>query len=355
MNNQLIPDEQFQTAIPTENGLTTVQSLNTESPSNNDLIDTYGLNEITFVGTEVDYQNLNNDNELITPTTIIEDVVVENISEFENLDPNSELITPEVIVEEEILETVITSENLDPNTELIVPNEQVEKVSTPLFYQGTCFDNLNSQALIDSIEKLYRYLCEVLIRFDSSPNNYQKEDYEFLIKTITNSLIYLYNRDQQLGDLEKVVRFVGIAELDTDPIQEALIDDYFYPGIYLADKVGEYEGFQLTLTQEELNGSVILFLPVIQNNEFINYRKQLYSLNLDYLTPIQEHLIGVIDGVNTVFTTTYSYKPGSLTFFLNGLKESHFQETAENEITLSYAPQTTGFTDILEVIYTKLN
>ena len=49
MGNQLIPINEFQTAEPSSEGLLTVRSTNTESPSNNDLLDTYGLNPIEMI------------------------------------------------------------------------------------------------------------------------------------------------------------------------------------------------------------------------------------------------------------------------------------------------------------------
>lgn len=147
MDNELIPINEFQTAVPSSDGLLTVSSLNTESPSNNDLLDTYDINTPIVVSTEVVYENLPSDSGLITPGETIVDVPV------------------------------------------------------LLYIQGTCFNNMSSAALIETKEELFIYLCEVLIRFDANPLHYQKEDYEVLLKTLVGSLIYLYDQDLKNYDL----------------------------------------------------------------------------------------------------------------------------------------------------------
>lgn len=173
MSNQLIPSNEFQVEISANSGISTERSLNTESISNGNLLETYDINTV-----------------LESPTPLI------------------------LLDSPQILES--------DNTLLDIPTT-VEEVIVPQFIQGTCFDNLNSEALIDNIDKLYAYLCEVLIRFDASPQYYQKEDYELLIKTITNSLIYLYNQNilitSEIQDL--------LTEI-SNKIDEAPIDDSLY-------------------------------------------------------------------------------------------------------------------------------
>jgi hypothetical protein len=114
MTNILIPNNEFQTSVPSNSTLLTVRSTSNASPSNNDLLDIYGL----------------------TTTTII----------------------PEV-----------------------------------LYTQGTCFNSMANEILITTKEELFIYLCDVLIRFDASPEYYQKEDFEVLIKLLVKSLIHLYD------------------------------------------------------------------------------------------------------------------------------------------------------------------
>ena len=66
--NQLIPKEEFQTAVPSNIGLLTLRSKNTESLSNNKLLDTFGLNLLDINLTTLEYENLSSESELITST-----------------------------------------------------------------------------------------------------------------------------------------------------------------------------------------------------------------------------------------------------------------------------------------------
>lgn len=141
MGKELIPANEFQTAVPSSDGLLTVQSTNTESPSNNDLLSVYDLEVLRVPLTTFDYQAL---------------------------PPDSPLIT---------VETPVT------------------EIPTLLYTQGTCFNNMESASLIETLEELYIYLCDVLIRFDADPKHYQKEDYEALSRMLVGSLIYLYGKD----------------------------------------------------------------------------------------------------------------------------------------------------------------
>jgi len=72
-------------------------------------------------------------------------------------------------------------------------------------------------------------------------------------------------------------------------------------------------------------------------------------------TVIREQLHGVVNNVNQVFITTYSYQTGSLAIFCNGmlLAKSNYSESADKEITLTFAPSTIGMYDDLYIIYNK--
>jgi len=73
-------------------------------------------------------------------------------------------------------------------------------------------------------------------------------------------------------------------------------------------------------------------------------------------TQIEEELIGAINGINKVFTTTYNMMPGSAKVFINGIKQTSgtdFVESAINAVTFSDAPNTVGFEDKLIINYTK--
>lgn len=69
-----------------------------------------------------------------------------------------------------------------------------------------------------------------------------------------------------------------------------------------------------------------------------------------------ESLIGSIDGINKIFTTTFNYELNSTIVFINGLKQklniSYF-ENGTNEIEFDEAPSDLGFEDDLFIIYKK--
>lgn len=60
-------------------------------------------------------------------------------------------------------------------------------------------------------------------------------------------------------------------------------------------------------------------------------------------TPVRnETLSGTVDGVNTVFTTSFNFISGSTAIYHNGMRQQlgdDYTETGPNEITFSYAPK----------------
>lgn len=114
MSSQLIPENEFQTVVPSNDGTLTVRTLNTSSPSNNNLLAAYSISPIK-----------------------------------------------------------------------IIPVQS--------YSQGQCLSNINDDALIATKDDLFIYLCDVLIRFDTNPNYYQKEDYTALLRMLVGSLLHLYN------------------------------------------------------------------------------------------------------------------------------------------------------------------
>lgn len=48
---------------------------------------------------------------------------------------------------------------------------------------------------------------------------------------------------------------------------------------------------------------------------------------------------GVQDGVNTTFSTTYSFIPGSTAVYLNGLRERFYHESGSSAIVFDDPPQ----------------
>lgn len=112
--NTLIPENEFQTAIPSNDGTLTFRTLNTLSPSNNNLLVSYN----------------------------------------------------------------------------IIP---VQTIPINSYNRGTCLANMSQDAIINTKEDLFMYLCDVLIRFDTNPNYYQKEDYEALLRMLVGSLLHFYD------------------------------------------------------------------------------------------------------------------------------------------------------------------
>ena len=71
---------------------------------------------------------------------------------------------------------------------------------------------------------------------------------------------------------------------------------------------------------------------------------------------ITEQALGVVDGVNVVFSATKDYQTGSLIVFVNGLKQVYKSENVDNrQFSLPEAPKIIGFTDVVEIIYTLKN
>ena len=75
--------------------------------------------------------------------------------------------------------------------------------------------DLGDTSVITDYNTLLVYINELLIRFDASPKYYQKEDYKHLIKTIVDSLRYLYVENQTLNH--------AIANLDFDITPEGIL------------------------------------------------------------------------------------------------------------------------------------
>ena len=80
----------------------------------------------------------------------------------------------------------------------------------------------------------------------------------------------------------------------------------------------------------------------------VGFVKSLWPETSEYIT---EMLLGNIDGVNTVFTTSKPYAAGKISVLLNGLKEYYFSEINETTVQMDTPPGDSGFTDILECIY----
>lgn len=86
----------------------------------------------------------------------------------------------------------------------------------------------------------------------------------------------------------------------------------------------------------------------------VSFQVNTGSVNINILQT--ETLIGAIDNVNKVFTTTDNFKANSSQVFINGLRQklgTHYVESGANEITFSDAPSNVGYQDELIINYIK--
>lgn len=80
---------------------------------------------------------------------------------------------------------------------------------------------------------------------------------------------------------------------------------------------------------------------VVESREVVN-------LTINYAIEIvEEHL--VISG--TDYVTTKNFKLGTTQLFYNGLRETHYTEISNNQISLSFVPSIDGMTDELIIRY----
>ena len=95
---------------------------------------------------------------------------------------------------------------------------------------------------ITSLEDLLKWLTSLLIRFDTSPNDYQKSDYKVLISILVKSLIYLYKQSALKVDsedynskLSQIFDQLKQHDIDIDKIQKILSEQV----IDIGDKIDE--------------------------------------------------------------------------------------------------------------------
>ena len=91
--------------------------------------------------------------------------------------------------------------------------DKLQAVFDPLNVEECKSDLFESREIkpIETIEDLKKFLSELLIRFDTSPSNYQKSDYMFLITLLYKSLIHLY--EHVVENLAPVAYSGDIADL----------------------------------------------------------------------------------------------------------------------------------------------
>lgn len=95
---------------------------------------------------------------------------------------------------------------------------------------------------ITSLEDLLKWLTSLLIRFDTSPNDYQKSDYKVLISILVKSLIYLYKQsalkvdsDDYNSKLSSIFDQLQQHNVDIDDIKKILPEHV----IDIGDKIDE--------------------------------------------------------------------------------------------------------------------
>lgn len=90
--------------------------------------------------------------------------------------------------------------------------EDLQAVFNPLNVeecQPDLFEN-GEYTVIDNVKELQRLLSELLMRFDTSPKNYTKEDYLYLLTVLYKSLLFIYKKETKrlsIGDNLKKVAY----------------------------------------------------------------------------------------------------------------------------------------------------
>lgn len=195
--------------------------------------------------------------------------------------PNTLLTDINIPVYDNIVTTVVSTNSNSPSNEIVLDDyENIEIIPINPIGSGSIFPNdPNMLPQITNLKDLLKYLSEIMIRFNSNPNYYLQDDFTLLIKTLSNSLIYLYLNDQEINS-STTSPFMGVATLTTNPGQDAIDHNNRFQGIYFAQSIGTYDNFGLSVSKSELEGSIVLFIPNISNNAFVDYQKQIYIIDL---------------------------------------------------------------------------
>ena len=173
------------------------------------------------------------------------------------------------------------------NDGLIEDFQNIDTIPPFPIDSNSCFD-LSNLPKIETLDSLLNNLCEIMVRFDGCVRDYQKADFEQLIKTISNSLIYLYTKQSEgsgESTLNTAISFKGVAVKTTNPHLDAIISKSKYPGIYFAQEFGNYSHFGINVSNDELFNSIVLLVPKINSDGlFIEYEKIIYNLKVTTTT-----------------------------------------------------------------------
>ena len=104
--------------------------------------------------------------------------------------------------------------NSESNSGLLEDFQNIDTIPIIPISTNSCFD-LSNLPETETLNELLTNLCELMIRFDGCVKDYQKSDYEHLVKTITNALIKLYADNQALNQ--------AIDNLDFDITSEGIL------------------------------------------------------------------------------------------------------------------------------------
>ena len=173
-------------------------------------------------------------------------------------------------------------------------------MAEPVIYQldgitGDCFE---SEAIPDtSTEQLLRQaLCVAKIRFDGCPGTYTKEDYQYLINSLSSALITLYQRNPS-DTQDPIVQLIGIATTTTNPEQERISLGNSLPGIYLLQTSGTYTYFNgLVISESDLVNSVLFAIPQIEDGVFTTYTLSKYNLTTSQNLIDEDIVVSLADG-----------------------------------------------------------
>ena len=256
----------------------------------------------------------------------------------------------EIPVYDNLVSTNISLNTNSPSNNDILPlYETVDEIPTIIPGDGSIFpDNPEELPNTQTLQELLQNLSEVMVRFNTSPDYYQKDDYRILINTITNSLIHLYLGEQETNSYTSVVPFIGIAELTTNPFQDALNKNNRFPGIYFVQVSGNYINFGITITPTELLGSVVMLLPIISNNTFVSYQKQIYTIDLSAIVTDKyyRHTQGISASVWNVKHNLNKYPSVTVLDSAGTLVHGQVSYTDNNNIILTFSAAFSGTAEI---------
>jgi len=109
-------------------------------------------------------------------------------------DEDFQIVTP---TENGIFTVANLNTESSSNSGLLEDFQNVDNIPILPIETNSCFD-LDNLPKIETTEELLSNLCELMIRFDGCVKDYQKADYEHLVKVITNSSINLYDKIKAL-------------------------------------------------------------------------------------------------------------------------------------------------------------